>query len=82
MPDEGEPVHVRLVVDAVVARGAPERAKQLLALVETNGLDLCLCGLCQFADFHALFTIRSEHCTACATGKRTAAGKEEPRDRR
>ena len=62
MPDEGEPVHVRLNVDAVVARGASERAKQLLALVETNGLDLCLSGLCQFADFHGLLTIRSEHC--------------------
>ena len=82
MPDKGEPVHVRLVVDAVVARGAPERAKQLLPLVETNGLDVCLCGLCQFADLHVMFTMRSEHCTACAAGKRTAAGKEEFNDRR
>ena len=62
MPNEQQPFHVRVLVDAVVAIASAGCDEQALAFVVADGFDLRVCEGGQFADLH------SDHLEVFALG--------------
>ena len=54
IPDEQQPIHVRVFVDAVVALASTRCDEQAFALVIADGFDLRVGAVCQLADFHGV----------------------------